>query len=37
VLCGKGHEATIEMADGPVPWNETSVARELLAELGYGA
>ena len=37
VLCGKGHEATIEMADGSVPWNETSVARELLAELRYGA
>jgi UDP-N-acetylmuramoyl-L-alanyl-D-glutamate--2,6-diaminopimelate ligase len=37
VLCGKGHEATIEMADGSVPWNEAAVARELLAEFGYGA
>jgi UDP-N-acetylmuramoyl-L-alanyl-D-glutamate--2,6-diaminopimelate ligase len=37
VLCGKGHEATIEMAEGALPWNEAQVARELLAELGYGA
>jgi UDP-N-acetylmuramoyl-L-alanyl-D-glutamate--2,6-diaminopimelate ligase len=36
VLCGKGHEATIEMADGSIPWNEVEVARELLTELGYG-
>jgi UDP-N-acetylmuramoyl-L-alanyl-D-glutamate--2,6-diaminopimelate ligase len=36
VLCGKGHEATIEMADGPVPWDEAAVVREELAELGYG-
>ncbi|CAN5664395.1 UDP-N-acetylmuramoyl-L-alanyl-D-glutamate--2,6-diaminopimelate ligase [soil metagenome] len=36
VLCGKGHEATIETADGSVPWNEAAVAREVLAELGYG-
>jgi UDP-N-acetylmuramoyl-L-alanyl-D-glutamate--2,6-diaminopimelate ligase len=36
VLCGKGHESTIEMAAGPVPWDEARVAREVLAELGYG-
>jgi len=36
VLCGKGHEATIETADGAVPWNESAVAREELAALGHG-
>ena len=36
VLCGKGHEKTIEMADGPVPWNEANVAREELVRAGYG-
>jgi UDP-N-acetylmuramoyl-L-alanyl-D-glutamate--2,6-diaminopimelate ligase len=36
VLCGKGHEATIEMAHGSVPWNEAAVARDELAGLGYG-
>ncbi len=36
VLCGKGHEQTIEMADGPVPWDEAAAARQALAELGYG-
>jgi UDP-N-acetylmuramoyl-L-alanyl-D-glutamate--2,6-diaminopimelate ligase len=35
VLCGKGHEATIELADGSVPWNEAAVAREELAALGF--
>jgi UDP-N-acetylmuramoyl-L-alanyl-D-glutamate--2,6-diaminopimelate ligase len=30
VLCGKGHEKTIEMADGPVDWDEARVAREEL-------
>ena len=28
VLCGKGHERSIEMADGPIPWDDPSVARE---------
>ncbi len=36
VLCGKGHEASIEMAGRALPWNEAAVAREVLAELGYG-
>lgn len=34
VLCGKGHEQTIEMADGPIEWDEARVAREELAALG---
>jgi UDP-N-acetylmuramoyl-L-alanyl-D-glutamate--2,6-diaminopimelate ligase len=33
LLAGKGHESTIEYADGPVPWNEEEVARELLRAL----
>lgn len=36
VLSGKGHERTIEMADGALPWDETAAARRALAELGYG-
>jgi len=36
VLCGKGHERTIEMADGSIPWDEAKVARQELAGLGYG-
>jgi UDP-N-acetylmuramoyl-L-alanyl-D-glutamate--2,6-diaminopimelate ligase len=35
VLCGKGHEKTIEYADGDVPWDEAGAARDALAELGY--
>ncbi|MBX3029310.1 MAG: UDP-N-acetylmuramoyl-L-alanyl-D-glutamate--2,6-diaminopimelate ligase [Chloroflexi bacterium] len=35
LLAGKGHERTIELADGPVPWDETATAVEALAELGY--
>lgn len=30
VLLGKGHERTIERADGEHDWNETEVAREIL-------
>lgn len=30
VLLGKGHEKTIERADGTYPWNETEVARTAL-------
>jgi UDP-N-acetylmuramoyl-L-alanyl-D-glutamate--2,6-diaminopimelate ligase len=37
LLAGKGHEPTILYADGPIPWDEAAVARETLAELGYGA
>jgi len=31
LLAGKGTEPSIDMADGPLPWDERSVARELLA------
>jgi UDP-N-acetylmuramoyl-L-alanyl-D-glutamate--2,6-diaminopimelate ligase len=37
VLAGKGHERTIETAEGVVPWDEAGVARAVLARLGYGA
>ena len=33
VLLGKGHEKTIERADGVYPWNESDVARAALQEL----
>ena len=33
LLAGKGHEPTIERAEGPLPWDERAVARELIAEL----
>ena len=33
VLCGKGHERSIEMADGAFPWDEAAQAREALADL----
>ena len=36
VLCGKGHEQTIEMATGSISWDEPTVAREELAAIGYG-
>lgn len=32
-LLGKGHEQTIERADGVYPWNEADVARAALQEL----
>ena len=35
VLAGKGHERSIEMADGAIPWDEAGAAREALAALGY--
>ena len=35
VLLGKGHEGTIIYADGPIPWDEESAAREQLHALGY--
>ena len=35
LLAGKGHEASILYADGALPWNEASVAREALAALGW--
>jgi UDP-N-acetylmuramoyl-L-alanyl-D-glutamate--2,6-diaminopimelate ligase len=33
VLLGKGHEKTIERADGEYPWNEADVARAALESL----
>jgi UDP-N-acetylmuramoyl-L-alanyl-D-glutamate--2,6-diaminopimelate ligase len=33
VLLGKGHEKTIERADGEYPWDEAGVARDALREL----
>lgn len=33
VLLGKGHEKTIERADGEYPWNESDVARSALRAL----
>jgi UDP-N-acetylmuramoyl-L-alanyl-D-glutamate--2,6-diaminopimelate ligase len=36
VLCGKGHEKTIEYADGDLPWDEAGAAHEALRHLGYG-
>ena len=35
LLAGKGHERSIIGARGERPWDESSVARELLAELGF--
>jgi UDP-N-acetylmuramoyl-L-alanyl-D-glutamate--2,6-diaminopimelate ligase len=32
LLAGKGHESTIERAEGALPWDERAVARELIAE-----
>jgi UDP-N-acetylmuramoyl-L-alanyl-D-glutamate--2,6-diaminopimelate ligase len=37
LLAGKGHEKTIEMADGDLPWDEAAVARAALAELGHAS
>jgi UDP-N-acetylmuramoyl-L-alanyl-D-glutamate--2,6-diaminopimelate ligase len=33
MLLGKGHETTIERADGEYPWNEEATAREALKKL----
>ena len=35
LLLGKGHESSIEYADGPRAWDEEETARSLLAEMGY--
>jgi UDP-N-acetylmuramoyl-L-alanyl-D-glutamate--2,6-diaminopimelate ligase len=37
VLCGKGHEQTIETAGGALPWDEVGAVRKALAGLGYGS
>ena len=33
LLAGKGHERTIETADGEIEWDEAAVARETLRAL----
>ncbi|HTS14117.1 MAG TPA: cyanophycin synthetase, partial [Candidatus Sulfotelmatobacter sp.] len=35
LFAGKGHEKTIEMADGDVPWDEAAEVRGALARLGW--
>ncbi len=37
LLAGKGHEKSIEMADGDIPWAEALEARSALAEAGWDA
>ncbi len=36
LLAGKGHERTIEGADGPQPWNERVEAEAALNRAGFG-
>jgi UDP-N-acetylmuramoyl-L-alanyl-D-glutamate--2,6-diaminopimelate ligase len=36
LLAGKGHEKTIERAEGAIPWDEAAEARATLRELGFG-
>lgn len=36
MLLGKGHETSIAYADGDIPWDEESAARECLKSIGYG-
>ena len=35
LLAGKGHERSIIGRDGPVPWDEAAVARDVLATMGH--
>jgi UDP-N-acetylmuramoyl-L-alanyl-D-glutamate--2,6-diaminopimelate ligase len=35
LLLGKGHEQSIIYADGPIPWQEAQVAREILSQMGW--
>jgi UDP-N-acetylmuramoyl-L-alanyl-D-glutamate--2,6-diaminopimelate ligase len=38
LLAGKGHENTIQVADGEeLPWDERAVAENALRELGYAS
>jgi len=37
LLAGKGHERSIQYADGHRPWDEAAAARAALARLGYEA
>ena len=32
LIAGKGHESTIEYADGPQPWDDRAVAREEITK-----
>ena len=35
VTLGKGHESTIQYSNGDSPWDEPSIAREILNRMGY--
>ena len=35
LLLGKGHERSIIYADGPIPWLESEVVREILEQMGW--
>jgi UDP-N-acetylmuramoyl-L-alanyl-D-glutamate--2,6-diaminopimelate ligase len=37
VLAGKGHEQTMMLADGPIPWDDRSEAEAALRSLGYAS
>ena len=37
VICGKGHERSIELGEHVIPWDDRAVAREELARLGHTA
>jgi UDP-N-acetylmuramoyl-L-alanyl-D-glutamate--2,6-diaminopimelate ligase len=37
LLAGKGHEQSIIGPDGPIPWDEAAVARDVLAAMGHAA
>ena len=37
LLAGKGHEPTILMADGAIPWDERSEVLAALREMGWGS
>ena len=36
LLAGKGHETTQTIGDEVLPFDDRAVAREVLAEIGYG-
>lgn len=36
VICGKGHERSIELGGESIPWDDREVTREELARLGHG-
>ncbi len=35
VICGKGHERSIELGGASIPWDDRDVTREELAKLGH--